>query len=339
MALIPRSAESPLGLSHASIICGCWQLAGGHGPIDPEKIIKDMMQLADLGYTTFDTADIYGPSESVIGEFLRRYRKERGAEAAGRVQVFTKLVPNIFREQPTAAVVERTLRRSLAALGLEALDMVQLHWWDYSVPGMVEVARMLEGYRARGVLKAVATTNMDTKHLREIVEAGVPVVANQVQYSILDRRPEGALIPYAREKAIRLLCYGPVAGGLLSERWIGLPAPDRRLLDTASLRMYFSILQSAGGWPWFQELLMAMKAVAERHGSSVPAVALRYVLDAGGSGEGVCYPIVGIRSSAHADANAAALRLQLTPDDWAALRKVLDKARGPPGDAYSLERS
>lgn len=112
-----------------------------------------MERHATAGYTTFDTADIYGPSEAALGAF----RQARAAQHpdAPPVEVFTKYVPNIFQSRPTRASVEAAISRSCAALRTQTLDLVQLHWWDYSVPGMVDVGLALAELRAGGRIKSV----------------------------------------------------------------------------------------------------------------------------------------------------------------------------------------
>lgn len=188
----------------------------------------------------FDSQDIYGPSESVLGSF-----REKNPDKS--FQVFTKCVPNIFREKPTRASIEAGISRSCAALKQQKLDLVQLHWWDYSVPGMVDVALTLTELAKGGRITSVGVTNMDTEALAKLVDAGVPVVCNQVQLSLLDRRPLNGMVQYCANHNIKLLTYGTLAGGLLSERYVaepkaGLPFVGPRYppvdLNTSSLKMY-----------------------------------------------------------------------------------------------------
>lgn len=96
------------------------------------------------------------------------------------LQVFTKLVPNIFCQKFTPKLIEDGVRKSMAALQVQKLDLVQLHWWDYSIPGMVDTAKVLMDLRGKGLITSIGTTNMSTEALALIVDAGVPVVCNQV---------------------------------------------------------------------------------------------------------------------------------------------------------------
>src|SRR5688572_27451096 len=176
-----------------------------------------MDRFVDAGITTFDCADIYTGVEVLIGGWLKQRRQSGGAAA---VQVHTKYVPDLDR-LPTHSRTDvvRGIDRSLARLGVDALDLVQLHWWDYDVPGYVEAALWLNELRTAGKICHVGLTNFDRPRLAEIAGAGVPVVSHQVQYSVLDRRP-AAMASDCASRGIGLLCYGSLAGGFLSERWL-----------------------------------------------------------------------------------------------------------------------
>ena len=224
MSVLPRVQLAP-GYTISCLLKGGWQLAGGHGPIDAAAAMADMDRFVDAGITTFDCADIYTGVEALIGGWLKR----RAARGADPVQVHTKYVPDLDR-LPThsRADVMRGIERSLARLGVDCLDLVQLHWWDYDVPGYVDAAAWLDDLRRAGKIRHLGLTNFDQRRLREIIAAGVPVVSHQVQYSVLDRRPAKGMAALCRDRGIGLLCYGALAGGFLSDRYLGSPAPRRR---------------------------------------------------------------------------------------------------------------
>src|SRR6185436_3704230 len=162
-------------------------------------------------------------------------------------QVHTKYVPDLASlgtvdAAATRAIIDRSRRR----LGREALDLVQFHWWDYAVERYVEVALNLKSLRREGAIRHIGVTNFDTPRLRALLEAGVPVVSHQVQYSILDRRPAGAMSVLAAERGFRLLCYGSVLGGFLSERWLGAPEPPEPF-ENRSLTKYKLVIDEAVG--------------------------------------------------------------------------------------------
>lgn len=319
------------GYSISRLIKGGWQLAGGHGAVDEAAAMDDMDRFVDAGVTTFDCADIYTGVEALIGRWLGR---RRASERPAGVQVHTKYVPDLDR-LPThsRADVARGIDRSLARLGVDALDLVQLHWWDYDVPGYVEAAQWLNELRREGKVRHVGLTNFDRARLEEIVAAGVPVVSHQVQYSVMDRRPAGAMAAACAARGVGLLCYGALAGGFLSERWLGA-APPAEPLENRSLVKYRLIIDEYGGWDRFQALLAALHEVAARHGVGLGTVALRWVLDQ----PGVAGVMVGARHAGHLDQIRAADALPLDADDRTAIARAQAAAAGPAGEVYALER-
>jgi len=330
---VPRAQLAP-GYTISRLLKGGWQLAGGHGAVDRESALAHMAAFVEAGITTFDCADIYTGVEELIGEFLRRLRASGGASAAARVQVHTKCVPDLDRlPDLSRRDIEHIVDRSLARLDVEALDLVQFHWWDYRVAGWVEAARSLDDLRRAGKVRHVGLTNFNVDRLGEIVSAGVPVASHQVQYSVLDRRPAHGMAPACGALGIGLLAYGALAGGFLSERWLGQPAPSEPL-ENRSLVKYRLIIEEYGGWDAYQELLRALDTVARRHATSIGAVAIRWVLDQ----PGVAGVIVGARHARHLPATLAAASLALDEGDRADIARAHERAAGPAGDVYDLER-
>ena len=326
--------EIASGYSISRIIKGGWQLAGGHGQISREAAIEDMFRFVDAGITTFDCADIYTGVEQLIGEFVRELRQRRGSSAVQSVQVHTKFVPDLDALPGlTRAQVEKTIDRSLQRLGVEALDLVQFHWWDYDIPRYVEAAQFLGDLQRAGKIRNLGVTNFDTPTLGAIVEAGVPIVAHQLQYSVLDRRPENGMVALCRQQGIGLLCYGSVAGGFLTDRHLNTPEPAEPL-ENRSLTKYKLIIDEFGGWALFQELLRALHLVAKKHATTISAVAIRYVLQK----PQVAAAIVGARNATHMETTLAALRFELGAEDLQCIDNVTRRSRGPQGDTYSLER-
>jgi len=208
-----------------------------------------------------------------------------------------------------------------------------LHWWDYDIPGYVEAAAWLDEERRAGKIRQVGLTNFDQRRLAEIVAAGVPIVAHQVQYSVLDRRPANGIADQCGRNGIGLLCYGALAGGFLSERYLGLPEPAAPL-DNRSLVKYRLIIDEFGGWDRFQALLTVLGEVAARHRVGIGAVALRWVLDQ----PGVSGAIVGARHARHLARTIQAFAFALDAGDRAAIARVQSASTGPQGDVYDLER-
>jgi len=331
---VPRVDLAP-GYSISRVIKGCWQLAGGHGRVDRERALTDMRRFVEAGVTTFDCADIYSGVEELIGLFLREHRPAFLSGALPPAQVHTKFVPDLS-ELPslTKGRVEEVVDRSLRRLGVERLDLVQFHWWDFAVPGYVEAASHLEALRVAGKIRHVGLTNFDAVHLREILDAGVAVISDQVQYSVLDRRPEEDLAGLAEDRGVRLLAYGTAAGGLLSDGYRGAPDPAAAPLENRSLVKYRLIIEEWGGWELFQELLEALKRIAEKHGVGITEAAVRHILQR----PSVAAVIVGARDSRHLEGLLRLGSLRLDDADSEAIALIQDRAAGPKGAVYGLER-
>ena len=322
------------GYRISRIIRGGWQLAGGHGQVDRAAAVADLAAFAEAGIFTFDCADIYTGVEDLIGEFRAEFARGHGAEALARIKVHTKYVPDLellprVKKTDVRAIVDRSLQR----LRTERLDLVQFHWWDYAIPGCIETAHWLDELRREGKIELLGGTNFDSDHVERFAGAGVPMATMQVQYSLLDNRPEQGFIDACRRHGIQLLCYGSVAGGFLGEKWLGAPEP-RGLLENRSLTKYKLIIDDFGGWPLFQQLLQALQTVAARHGVDIATVASRYDLER----PQVAAVIVGARDRSHLAANLRIGSFQLTDEDRAEIGAVLSRRTGPAGDVFALER-
>jgi aryl-alcohol dehydrogenase-like predicted oxidoreductase len=327
------TVELAPGYRISRLIRGGWQLAGDHGLVERERAIEDMLAFPEAGITTFDCADIYRGVEEMIGELRTRYAARHGSEALRRLRVHTKYVPDADSLPPTRAQMRAAIERSLARLRQERLDLVQLHWWRYEVPGAVETALWLKQLQAEGKIDRVGATNFDTPHLAELVAAGVPLVAFQTQYSLLDRRPENGMTALLARHGMTLLAYGTLAGGFLTDAWLGRPDPGRDFANR-SLVKYRLIIDELGGWGLFQELLAACRRIADRHGVTIANVATRWVLDRPTVGA----VIIGARYASHLPENLRTFAFSLTDLDRAEIDTVLGRATGPRGDTYALER-
>jgi aryl-alcohol dehydrogenase-like predicted oxidoreductase len=322
------------GYRISRLIKGGWQLAGDHGEVEPERAIADMSAFVDAGIITFDCADIYTGVETMIGAFLARYREQRGAQAAAAIKVHTKLVPDIDAlRHVDRAYVERIVDRSRARLRLERLDLVQFHWWDYAAPGCSDALGHLEALRQAGKIDRIGTTNFDLEHLRELRETGVDIVSTQVQYSLLDARPAGAFANWCGANRVAILAYGALAGGFLTDAWLGQPDPGHRFANR-SLIKYRLIIDEFGGWDLFQALLAALRQIADRHEVTIANVAARAMLD----NPDVSAVILGARYAQHLPQNLKVLSFRLDQEDRVLLDAVLSQRRGPSGPVYDLER-
>ncbi len=323
---LPRVALAP-GLTIPRIVTGLWQVADQEraGPsLDPERGADALAAYAAAGFDAFDMADHYGSAEVIAGRLLSR----PAVAGTERPRAFTKWCPE--PGAMTRDVVRAGVERSRARLGVARIDLLQLHWWTFEHLAYLDAARELAALRTDGLVAHLGTTNFDTAHLNVLLGQGVPVLTNQVSFSLLDRRAAGAMSAFCLAHGVRLLAYGTLAGGLLSERWLGVPEPDAGALSDWSKSKYKRFVDAIGGWALFQGILAAADGVAKRHGVSIANVATRWVLDH----PAVAAVVVGARlgENQHREDNRRAFDFALDDRDRAALDVALAAARAIPGD-------
>lgn len=319
-------------LSVCRILNGMWQVAGGHGQINQKTAISEMLEYHKFGFTTWDLADIYGPAESYIGEF----RKKLDAREQSRSQALTKFVPN--PGPMTKSIVGYYIDQSLKKMNTDCLDLVQFHWWDYNNSSYLDALSHLSDLRDDGKIKHISLTNFDTKRIEIMAEKGFETVTNQVQYSILDQRPERKMGLCCHKYGMHILAYGTLLGGFLSEKYLNSQEPSRADLTTSSLQKYYNMINTWGGWELFQELLDTLSKIAIKHDSSIANVSSKFILDK----PTVAGVIIGTRLgiSEHMQDNARVFSLQLDHEDYEMIESVTNKSNdlfsiiGDCGDEY-----
>lgn len=324
---VPKIDLAP-GLAISRALTGLWQLADMERDgrtLDLERTADAMQPYVDAGLTTFDMADHYGSAELVAGIFRSRQ--------TGTVQCLTKWVPKPGRVPPSD--VRAAVNRALERLRADSVDLLQYHAWNYADPSWLETLYELQNLKREGLIRHLGLTNVDTAHLRIVKTSGIDAVSNQVSYSLLDQRAAARLGPYCAATGVGLLAYGTVAGGWLTERWVGQPEPDWERTGTWSMMKYGRFMRVAGGWEALQRVLTAAQRVAARHGVSIANVATRYILDQ----PGVAGVIVGARlgERAHVDDTLRLFAFSLSAEDRAEIRAVLDTLHpiaGDCGDEY-----
>ena len=329
-------SNSKIALADDLLICrilnGMWQVSGGHGQINSESAILEMLEYHKDGFTTWDLADIYGPAESYIGEF----RKRLAPSDLSKSQALTKFVPN--PGPMTKSIVEYYIDQSLHKMNTDSLDLVQFHWWDYNNPSYLDALNHLSKLQDNGKIKHLGLTNFDTQRIKIMIEKGFKLVSNQVQYSILDQRPEKLMVPFCQKHGMTLLTYGTLLGGFLSEKYLNSPDPHRADLITSSLQKYYNMIDAWGGWKLFQELLHVLSQIAKKHDSSIANVSAKFILDK----PAVAGVIIGARLgiSEHRQDNAKVFDLHLDSQDHTMISSVTGKSNdlfdiiGDCGDEY-----
>jgi aryl-alcohol dehydrogenase-like predicted oxidoreductase len=318
------------GYSISRVIKGHWQISEGHlikGSINRKQAIEDMRAFVEAGITTFDMADIYTGAEEMVGEF-------RAAHPDLPIQIHTKYVPDInklatLRFEDTQAVIDRSLER----LGVDCLDLVQFHWWDYAVGDYVEAALHLKKLQQAGKIRYIGVTNFDETHLQRIMDAGVEIVGAQVQYSVLDRRPEKGFATFCQRHNIHLLCYGTLAGGFISNRYLGQIAPQD--IENRSLVKYRLIIDEIGGWGKYQEILKLLDEIARPYNVTLSEIASAYIL----TRPQVAGTIVGAHNASHIEHLRGLISLKLADTEIEKISQFLRSVQNVQGDIYEVERN
>ena len=317
------SQSQTIQLAHDLQICrilnGMWQVAGGHGQINSDTAISEMLEYHMSGFSTWDMADIYGPAE----EFLGKFRKRLNENELSKVQALTKFVPN--PGPMSRSIVEHYIDQSIQRMNVKSIDVLQFHWWDYNDTSYLDVLHHLTKLCDEGKIKHLGLTNFDTERIKIMTEQGFALVSNQVQFSIIDQRPEVKMIPFCQKHDIKLLTYGTLLGGFLSEKYLGASEPTRADLDTQSLQKYKNMIDAWGGWSLFQKLLVVLEQIAQKHNASIANVATRFILDK----PSVAGVIIGVRLgiSEHRVENNRTFGLKLDSEDNEKIKTVTTQSK------------
>lgn len=320
--LLPEKTDLAPGLTINRALIGLWQVADierKSGPIDPDIGAQHMQAYVDAGFDTFDMADHYGTSEVITGRLLARNPEPRPL-------AFTKWCPP--PGPMTSKRVRQGVEERLQRLNVDRVDLLQFHWWHFEHPAWLDALHEMTALRAEGLIGEIGVTNFDAAHLHLALADGVPVRSNQVSFSLLDRRAAGSLAELCSYHPVKLLAYGTLAGGFLSERWLGVREPKD--IPDWSKQKYKRFIDSAGGWDAYQTILSAARDIAEKYGVSIPNVATRWVLEQ----HHVAGVIIGARlgENMHADDNLRLFSFALDAEDHAQLAEAFDSTKPIPGD-------
>ena len=319
-----QTFELAPGFHISRVLTGLWQVADlerDGKALDPDQTAQSMKEYFDAGLTTFDMADHYGSAEVIAGVFQKKY-------AQGTAQLFTKWVPqpgNVTKKQ-----VREAVQNSLTRLQLERIGLMQFHAWNYAHPAWLDSLYWLQELKDEGLITHLGLTNFDTAHLLMVVHSGIKVVTNQVCYSLLDQRASHQMTHACLKHNVKLLAFGTVAGGFLTEKWLDKPEPLINESLTWSQMKYKRFIDAAGGWGKFQILLHALLEVSKKNNTSIANAASLYMLDQPAVG-GV---IIGARlgKSEHIQENKKLISLSLDEKSKNILRQALNELNPIPGD-------
>ncbi len=319
----PERCELAPGFTISRVLTGLWQIADmerQRQKLDAKATAAAMQPYVDAGFTTFDMADHYGSAEEIAGVFRKQHAHE--------VQLLTKWVPTPGRvnKDDVRAAVQRALDRMQS----DSLDLLQFHAWNYADPGYLDGLFWLQELKHEGLIRHLGVTNFDTAHLNIVRNSGIEVISNQICFSLLDQRARHGMLELCQRHGIKILAFGTIAGGFLTERWLGKPEPGEHELKTWSQMKYKRFIDTAGGWQVFQNLLKTLQHVAEKHGVAMANVASRFILEQ----PAVAGVIIGARlgESAHIRDNLRLFEFALNKDSHAEIDNALAKLKPIPGD-------
>ena len=321
---LSKYTELAPGLTISRALTGLWQIADlerDGTKVNPVEAARHMKAYLDAGFTTFDMADHYGSAEEITGVFRQTY----GSDAA---QFFTKWVPSPGKI--TASQVREAVETALTRMKTDQIDLMQFHAWQYAHPSWVDCLFWLQELKNEGLIRHLGLTNFDTAHLQVVVNSGIEVVSNQVCYSLLDQRAAGEMTQLCLKHGVKLLAFGTVAGGFLSEKWLGKPEPVLSESLTWSQMKYKRFIDAAGGWERFQNLLGILQPIAQKHGVGIATLASHYML----LQPAVAGVIIGARlgKSEHLAENEGLFSIQLDEADRASIQTALSSLQKIPGD-------
>ncbi len=306
------------------VLTGLWQIADmerNGNKIDLQEAAKSMSPYTEAGFTTFDMADHYGSAEEIAGIFQK-------SKSEGSVQLLTKWVPKPgkYSKDDVRIAIERSLKR----FQTNKLDLLQFHAWNYADPNWLDCLYWLQELKEEGLIKQLGLTNFDTAHVRIVVNSGIKIVSNQVCFSLLDQRATKSMSALCLQHGIKILAFGTVAGGFLTEHWLNKKEPIISDELTWSQMKYKRFIDAAGGWQKFQSLLKVIHNVAIRHHVSMANVATRYMLHQPTVG-GV---IIGARlgKSEHILENVKLFDFSLDEKSKTEIQNAIDLLTEIPGD-------
>ncbi len=316
------------GIRMGEVGLGCWQFGGDFGPLEDGTAMDIMAAALEAGTDFFDTADVYGGgrSESLIGQFLKKTGKR--AFVATKFGRSGEVYPDRYSEPALKKAVEASLKR----LGVEALDLLQLHCIPMQVMRVGEIFDWLRQLKAEGKIRyfGASVETVEEALLCLQVEG---ITSLQIIFNIFRQKPIEELFPKAQEKRVGLIVRLPVASGLLTGKFslqTRFAASDHRTYNRDG--QSFNVGETFAGLPFEKgvELADGIQALVPP-GMTMAQMALRWILD---------YPAVsviipGASSPEQAIANARVSELTPLPGDLHKKleeyyrAKVRDHIRGP----------
>ena len=324
---IQSKLSSDLNISR--IITGLWQMADieREEDIDPKAYSEKIIPYVEAGLTTFDMADHYGSSELIVGEYNIN-------NSTSDVQLLTKWVPKPGKVDKQS--VSDAVQLALDRMKQTSIDLMQYHAWHYPDPSWLDALFYLTELKQEGLIKNIGVTNFDAAHLRVACASGIPIVSNQISHSLIDQRANSSkIIDVCNEYGIKLLAYGVVMGGFLTNKWLNKNEPKPENLKTWSEMKYKRFIDESGGWDAYQNLLNVLNRIAQNNDVSIANICSRYIL----GNPLVAGIIIGARlgENNHIKDNLNILKTKISKEEINLIRdaqKELNPIPGDCGDEY-----
>ena len=318
-------------VSVTPVIFGAWAIGGWMwGGTEESDAIAAIQSSIDHGVTTIDTAPIYGMgrSEELVGKAIvgrrdkvilatkcgMRWDSAEGSEPWPQKDNEGKDV--IIRKNARPDSIAFECEQSLKRLGVDTIDLYQIHWPDTSTAVEDSMAAMLQ-LKAQGKIRAIGVSNYDVSWLKKAL-AVAPVASLQPPYSLIQRKIEAEILPFCREKHIGVIVYSPLERGLLA----GAVPPDRKFGegDHRATHKFFTVENR-------KRVLAALeivKPIAERHKASLAQMVINWTANE----PGITGALVGARNAEQAKHNAQAMDFTLTHVERAEIRAAFDAPSG-----------
>ena len=300
-------------LEVSRIAFGTWQLGGDWGSFDEAEAIRAIRYAQRLGVNFFDTAQAYGygASEQLLGRALRDELNQRRHELVIATKGGLRMAGEHQVRDSSPAWLRRGVEQSLAALGVDFIDLYQVHWPDPDTP-FEATALALQELVDEGKIRHVGVSNFAVEQMAEFA-ATRPVETLQPPYHLFRREIEAEVLPYTRENDIGVLVYGPLAHGLLTSAFdehATFPPDDWR--SKSDVFRGEALRRNV-------EKVRQLERFAGERGHSVSQLAVAWSL----ARPGVDVAIVGSRRAAHIEDSLKALELRLTAEDLAAIDRIM----------------
>jgi aryl-alcohol dehydrogenase-like predicted oxidoreductase len=301
------------GLDVSRICFGTWQFGGDWGDFDEQEATAAIRHALELGVDIFDTAQGYGwgASERLLGRALADELRTRREDVFLATKGGLRMDGDRLRRDSSPEWLRQGVEQSLEALGVDYIDIYQVHWPDPDTP-LAETAGALQEMVDEGKIRHVGVSNFDVEQMREFAKTR-PVETLQPPYHLFRRDIEQDILPYCREQNIGVLVYGPLAHGLLGGHMTEettFPENDWRahseLFAGETFRRNLAVVRE-------------LDAFARERGYKVSQLAVAWVL----AQPGVHVAIVGSRRPAHIEDGVGAADIRLTPEDLEEIDRIM----------------